>query len=59
MNDCCTNTEIFLDLAPLSCEIRAWAESVGISKQQLREAVETVGYADDAVRSLLAWQISG
>lgn len=43
----------------ISPEIRGWAKSVGVTEQQLRHAVKAVGYSDEAVRSLLEWQIKG
>ena len=32
-------------------EIRSWTESLGVSEQELREAVDAVGNSADAVRA--------
>lgn len=34
-------------------EIRNWTESLGVSEQELREAVDAVGTSADAVRAYL------
>ena len=34
-------------------EIRGWTESLGVSEQELREAVDAVGNSADAVRAHL------
>jgi hypothetical protein len=34
-------------------EIRSWTESLGVSEQELREAVDAVGNSADAVRAYL------
>lgn len=47
------------DREVVSAEVHDWAKSVGVDEQQLRDAVKAVGCSDDAVRSLLEWQISG
>lgn len=35
-------------------EVRSWAESLGVTEVQLREAVKAVGHSADAVREYLA-----
>lgn len=34
-------------------DIRSWTESLGVSEQELREAVDAVGNSADAVRAYL------
>ena len=34
-------------------EVRSWTESLGVSEQDLREAVDAVGNSADAVRTYL------
>lgn len=37
-------------------EVRDWTESLGVSEQELREAVDAVGNSADAVRAYLGCQ---